>query len=363
MNIPRFISNIRLLSGIFVRKPKFLARTVVNYIRATLFNEQRMRFMDIAVDYACNLSCTHCSALPMLRSDETPLSIEEYRKIADDLRREGVVLFHFTGGEPLLRLDLEEIIRAFGPDRCCISIQSNGFPATPQRLKSLRAAGVDFFCVSLDSAIEEEHDQFRGREGSYKKVIEVLRLAKGMGFITTVSTCVSHENIRSEGLHKVIALTKEMGISCQFNLAVPIGHWQDNATIVLTEDDTAEVRRLLKVNRHCRLDLYHNWSKVGCGTTKEKLYLSPYGDVLPCPFIQIAFGNLKHKTVREVRKNAFKIEQFREYWPVCLAAEDHDFMGQVMRFSEGRTAPVQFDFERWRTASIKSSDSSKNICN
>lgn len=355
MNLLRFISNVGLIGKVFIRKPKFLARTIANFTRATLLNEHRMRFMDIAVDYACNLSCTHCSALPMHRPGEQPLSVEEYKKIADDLRREGVVLFHFTGGEPLLRLDLEEIIRAFSPDKCCISIQSNGFPATPKRLQSLRAAGVDIFCVSLDSGIEKEHDQFRGRDGSYKKVMEVLGLAKDLGFITTVSTCVSHENIRSEGLHKVIALTKEMGISCQFNLAVPTGHWQDNTAIVLTEEDKIEVRRLLKENRHCRLDLYHNWSKVGCGTIKEKLYLNPYGDVMPCPFIQVAFGNLKHETVRNVRENAFKIEQFREYWPECLAAEDRDFMAQVTRFSEGSKAPIYFDIERWRACGKPSS--------
>lgn len=351
MDLLRFLSNAGLVSKIFVRKPRFLARTIKGFIRATLLNEHRMRFMDIAVDYACNLSCTHCSALPMQRLDEKPLSVEEYRKIADDLRREGVVLFHFTGGEPLLRKDLEEIIRAFDPDKSCISIQTNGFPATPKRLQSLRKAGVDILCVSLDSGIEKEHDDFRGRDGSYNKVLEVQRMAKDMGFVTMVSTCVSHENIRSDGLRKVISLTKEMGVSCQFNLAVPTGHWQDNLSIVLTEDDKVEVRRLLKENRHCRLDLNHNWSKVGCGAIKEKLYLNPYGDVLPCPFIQISFGNLKRESVHEVRKNALSIEQFREYWPECLAAEDRLFMEQVAAFSKGSPVPlVQFDHVKWHRA-------------
>jgi MoaA/NifB/PqqE/SkfB family radical SAM enzyme len=357
MDVLRFISNVGLVSKIFMRKPKFFARAIGGFFRATLLKEQRMRFMDIAVNYDCNLSCTHCSALPMQRTNENPLSVDEYKSIAEGLRREGVVLFHFTGGEPLLRKDLEEIIRAFGPEQSCISIQTNGFPATPKRLQSLRDAGVDILCVSLDSGIEMEHDAFRGRDGSYKKVLEVQSLAKDMGFITMVSTCVSHENIHSDGLHKVISLTKEMGVSCQFNLAVPTGHWQDNTSIILTEEDKVEVRRLLKQNRHCRLDLYHNWTKVGCGAIKEKLYLNPYGDVLPCPFIQIAFGNLKRESVHEVRKNALNIEQFRKYWPECLAAEDHDFMEQVAHFSEGSATPLtHFNLEQWRAASGRSSE-------
>ena len=342
------LNNAGLLGRVFLRKPRFFSRTALNFARSTLLGQQRMRFMDIAVDYACNLSCVHCSALPLHRSDEPPLSVEEYGRIAGELRAAGVVLFHFTGGEPLLRKDLEDIIQAFGPESACISIQTNGFPATQKRLASLRSAGVDILCVSLDSGIEEEHDSFRGRRGSYAKALEVLELARGMGFITTVSTCLSHENIRSEGLHGVIDMTRKMGISCQFNLAVPTGHWQDNTAIVLTEEDKAEARRLLKANPHCRLDLYHNWSRIGCGAIKEKLYLSPYGDVLPCPFIQVGFGNLKRQTLREVRENAFRVEQFREYWPECLAAEDHRFMEQVAAFSKGSPLPlVQFDEDKW----------------
>jgi MoaA/NifB/PqqE/SkfB family radical SAM enzyme len=348
MAIANMLNNAGLMGRVFLRKPRFLARTALNFTLSAILGEPRMRFMDIAVDYAGNLSCEHCSALPMHRRDEPPLSVDEYRRIAGELRAAGVVLFHFTGGEPLLRKDLEDVIQTFGPESACISIQTNGFPVTPKRLSSLRSAGVDILSVSLDSGIEEEHDAFRGRRGSYAKVLEVLEMASTMGFITTVSTCLSHANIRSEGLKEVIDKTRRMGVSCQFNLAVPTGHWQDNAAIVLTEEDKVEARRLLKANPHCRLDLYHNWNKIGCGAIKEKLYLSSFGDVQPCPFIQIGFGNLKQQTLREVRENAFRVEQFRKYWPECLAAEDHRFMEQVAAFSKYSPVPlVQFDHDKW----------------
>lgn len=351
MNILQSLKNAKFLARIFARKPKFLARTIANYVRATVLGQHRLRFMDIAVSYDCNLACTHCSALPMKQGGEEPLTVEEYAKLSVQLRRAGCVLFHFTGGEPLLRKDLEQIIQAFDPKSCGISIQSNGFPATRKRLESLRGAGVDIFCVSLDSGIPEEHDRFRKCEGSYNKAIETLALAAEVGFITSASTCVSHDNLYSEGFHRVIALTRDMGIDCQFNLAVPTGHWRDNQNVVLTEQDKTEVRRLLAANPHCRLDLFHNWSKVGCGTIKEKLYLSAYGDVMPCPFIQISFGNLRRETIGKVRSNAFEVEEFRSYWPECLAAEAHDFMEQIVAFSDGtQQTPVKFDSARWNLA-------------
>jgi MoaA/NifB/PqqE/SkfB family radical SAM enzyme len=216
---------------------------------------------------------------------------------------------------------------------------------------------VDIFCVSLDSGIAEEHDRFRRREGSYKKALEVLELAADVGFITTISTCVSHDNIRSDGLRRVIALARDMGIDCQFNLAVPTGHWQDNQAIVLTEDDQAEVRRLLDTNSHCRLDLFHNWSEVGCGAIKEKLYLSAYGDIMPCPFIQISFGNLRHESLETIRARAFEVEPFRSYWPLCLAAEDRAFMERVVVHARSKgQPPVSFDPVGWNAAGPASPD-------
>jgi molybdenum cofactor biosynthesis enzyme MoaA len=147
----RSIRNADFLARVFAPKPRFVARTSLNYARATLLGERRLRFMDIAVDYECNLSCAHCSALPLKQPQGQRLSVEEYSKLARTLRDAGVVLFHFTGDEPLLRKDLEDVIAAFDPRSCGISIQSNGFPATRNRLESLRSAGADIFCVSLDS--------------------------------------------------------------------------------------------------------------------------------------------------------------------------------------------------------------------
>ncbi|CAA7612121.1 radical SAM/SPASM domain-containing protein [Magnetospirillum sp. UT-4] len=330
---------------------------MAGYLRATAFREHRLRFSDIAVDYACNLSCTHCSALPMRSEDKPLLAVEDYRRIATDLRREGCVLFHFTGGEPLLRKDLEDIIQAFDPASSCISIQSNGMAATPRRLRSLRRSGVDIFCVSLDSGMAEEHDTFRRSPGSFQKTLAALQAARDEGLIVSVSACVSHQNLHSEGLRRLLDLTAELGVTCQFNLAVPIGHWKANTEVMLTTDDQEQVRALLRNHPHCRLDLYHNWSKVGCGTIKEKLYLSAYGDVLPCPFIPVAFGNLRDSTVAAVRKLAMEVPQFRDYWPSCLAAEDPEFTAQVARYCAAEpTTPARFDPTRWRAAGEATGD-------
>jgi len=343
--------NFAFLRRICLRKPAFLARLVNGFFQARVLKRMRFRFMDIALDYACNMRCQHCSAHDLKRRDVPKLSVEEYERIADVLCREGCLIFHFTGGEPLLRRDLEEVIRAFKPHRCGISIQSNGLLASRRRLLSLQRAGADIFNVSIDSGVPEEHDAFRRCPGAFEKALAAVDTAIDLGYSTSVSTCISHTSLRSEGLRRIIEFTESRGIWCYFNLAVPAGNWRDCEEFLLTPEDQKEVRRLLRETPHCRIDWHSNWYRVGCGTIKEKAYLTAYGDVMPCPFIQISLGNLREENMGAIRRRALRIPEFREYYPGCLAAEVRSFIEKTPCYSgDAGQLPVSYRDVDWMAA-------------
>jgi len=324
--IDRALSNAVFLLNLAKRKPKFFTRLVSGGFRTIVMRQNRLRFLDVAVDYACNMKCSHCSAVHLGRWGKARLTLDEYTSLADQLCKEGCLIFHFTGGEPLLRRDLENIIKAFKPERCGISIQSNGLLADRSRLESLREAGADIFCVSIDSGIPEEHDAFRNYSGAFIKAIEAVDNAMSLGYQTMISTCLSHANMDSEGFLKAVALAEERGIWCSINLAVPAGNWRECEEFMLTEQDQRKWRVFVKEHPLCHIDLQHNWKAVGCGTVKEKLYLTAYGEVMPCPFIQVSLGNLREEDIRAIRRRAFKYPKFAKYWPQCLAAEDREFI-------------------------------------
>ena len=120
------LANMRYLLGVLLRKPLFFLRLLRNY--ATLpFRPAKpmLRFADIAITYKCTMHCEHCSALHMERSDKAPMTVDDFRLVARKLLRAGALVFNFTGGEPLLRKDLPEIIRAFKPGRALIAVQTN----------------------------------------------------------------------------------------------------------------------------------------------------------------------------------------------------------------------------------------------
>ena len=89
-------------------------------------------------------------------------------------------------------------------------------------------------------------------------------------------------------------------------LAVPAGRWQDNLDILITGEDMEYIRELTKKSPYIRTDFEANFVHWGCGAMKEILYLTPYGDVLPCPFMHISFGNALDEPIATIQKHGIR---------------------------------------------------------
>lgn len=330
-----FAFNFRMARNSFLRKPRFLLRVIRNYALAILPGTIKpLRFADVSVTHTCNLKCVHCSEQGLRRDAKDALTIEEYKLLAQKLIDEGILIFHFTGGEPLMRKDLEDVIRAFQPDRCMISIQSNSSLATRERLQSLWDAGLDLFCVSIDGD-EWNHDLFRQSAGSYAQCWETAKIAAEIGLRVSISTVITHRNVRSPMLEQLIIRTGEMGANCFFNLPVPVGRFQNNVDDLFTADDRKYMEGLIKKYPHCRTDFESCYYKQGCSALKEKFYITPEGDIIPCPFIQIVCGNVRVDSIKDIRINGIrKIPELAQYLTICPAAEDRDFQIKYNYFTD-----------------------------
>jgi MoaA/NifB/PqqE/SkfB family radical SAM enzyme len=327
--LSRLAVNARLVGALHGRKPRLIRRMLAGYLKAAWKGGAigSLRFMDIALDYTCNFHCQHCSALALDRGKKAEkLTLEDYRRVAGEAMAIGVCAFHFTGGEPSLRKDLFEIVKAFRPKENLISIQTNGWFADEKFLDAFRAAGGDIVCVSVDSAIAGEHDAFRNRQGSWQRAVAALTLAKQKGFQILMSSTVTHGNLGNGELDELVALSKKMGAILSLNLAVPAGEWRGQSDLLLDETDRRKLDRLIADHSHVRTDFESNWKIRGCPAFKEKCYLSPYGDVLPCPFIQVSFGNVRSESLGQIRATALSHPYLQSYYPICIAAEDRHFI-------------------------------------
>lgn len=307
-------------------KPFLVLRLVITYLGIIFLRRKPLRYVDLAIGYACNLKCEHCFATALEKKGRKEITPIEYHEIVKQAMKLGAVNFSFQGGEPTMYSTLLDFIKNTYPERNLISVTTNAALLDEEKILKLKKAGVDILTISLDSAVPEEHDRFRGAKGTFEKTMNTIKLALKNGLNVTLGAVVSHQNVRSKGLIDLIKLAHRLNVVICLALATPIGEWENNEDIILTDGDRDYLYAMVKKYPLLRTDFQANFIHWGCGAIKEILYITPYGDVLPCPFIHCSVGNVFEENLKDIRNNALQNPYFDHYHHLCLAAEDKEFM-------------------------------------
>lgn len=160
---------------------------------------------------ACDLACKHCRAEAVSERHPFELSTEEAKRMMDAVRRFGHPLFVLTGGDPLKRPDIVELVAYGASIGLRVAMTPSGTPLmTESVLRDLRDAGLARLAVSLDGSTAAIHDAFRGVPGSYDWTIRMLRAARDLGLSTQVNTTVSRYNL--DDFDALCSLMTELGI-------------------------------------------------------------------------------------------------------------------------------------------------------
>ena len=188
---------------------------------------------------ACALACVHCraEAIPLPAADE--LTTAEVKAVLEDLASLGsprpiVVL---TGGDPLRRDDLDELVRHGAERHLTIAVSPAGTPrATMTRLGALRQAGAATVSLSIDGATAASHDAFRGVIGSYGWTLAACRAARDVGLHLQVNTTVCRETVLD--LPGICRLVGDLGASLwSVFFLVPVGRGTDLGSLSASETE------------------------------------------------------------------------------------------------------------------------------
>jgi len=144
------------------------------------FSEDKLPVVVWNMTQACNLRCVHCYAQATPESRSRELSTEEGKALLDDLARFGVPVVLFSGGEPLLRSDLEILAHHAVQRGMRAVISTNGTLITRERARALKDIGLSYVGVSLDG-MEEVNDRFRGKSGAFKAAMEGIAHCQEVG--------------------------------------------------------------------------------------------------------------------------------------------------------------------------------------
>jgi AdoMet-dependent heme synthase len=178
------------------------------------------------VTRACAYACVHCRADAMHVADPNELNTEEALRLIDRLADFGSPILIFTGGDPMMRKDLHELIGYATQKglRCSLTPTATALPTTA-RLEKVRDAGIRRIALSLDAPSAEIHDNFRQVAGSWQRTMDILHRAQEIGISVQVNTTISKHNV--DILDEMVPFIQEVG-AVQWSLffLVPTGRAQ-----------------------------------------------------------------------------------------------------------------------------------------
>lgn len=257
----------------------------------------------IAITGACPQRCDFCYNR---ERTGTPLSKDEILRAIDDLADMGVFWLGLTGGEPLLNRDIVEIVeRPAG--RCAVKLFTTGCTLTPRMATSLKRAGLFSVCVSLDHWREEIHDRGRNYPGAFRAALRAIRIFLDAGLHTGASAVLSRQMIVSGECREFLAFLEGLGVHeawlSEVKPSAP-AFWDEG--VVVGEPE----RRMLREMQDCYnsdgtmtvnyLGHFECGEHFGCNAGHKMVYIDPFGEVAPCVFTPITFGNIRDRSLREI---------------------------------------------------------------
>lgn len=278
----------------------------------------------IAITDRCMYNCWHCSANRFIKgaADKSKeMTTEEVQKIVRSLQDLGVGIIGFTGGEPLLRNDLEEIIKTID-DRSISYLFTNGYSMTLDKAKSLKEAGLFGIGISIDSLYKENHDKKRGYKGAFKKAISAIKNCKEAGLYTMSQTVCTKKMLESGEIYELGKFLKSLEVDeVRILEPIPCGSLLVKPGEIFNKEDKKEL-----INLHVKFNKDKQYPKTsvfpyveskdqfGCGAGVQHSYIDNEGNFLPCDFVPEAFGNVLKEDINDIwNKMHSKLEKAKTY--------------------------------------------------
>jgi radical SAM protein len=276
---------------------------------------------------SCELACRHCRASAENLRHPDELTTDEGRRLLDDVKKMGTPLVILTGGDPLQRDDLEQLI-SHGGD---IGLRVGTIPATTNRLTrervfSLKNAGLHQMALSIDGASEAKHDDFRRVPGSFAKAMLGAQWAREAGLPLQVNTVFGSWNVRD--FDAIASLVESLGIVFwEVFFLVPTGRGLglDGCTPEQYEELFAKLHalsqrarfvvKITEAQHYRRYVAQHGGAHPGHGghpSPRQMVSAKPVnsangfcfvdhiGNIQPSGFLPITCGNVRQQSVIDV---------------------------------------------------------------
>lgn len=320
--------------GLTKRKPYVAAKLA----KITEMEEQGQisPIVRLEKSYLCNFKCTHCSAeyymdrhldkVTHVVDDRQKMNLDDVCELSRQADELGLARFVITGGEPLIMHDFDAVVEAIDPEKHYIISDTNGWLLDVAKAKHLKAIGVEKIQLSLDSMIESEHDNFRNKPGSYKRVMRAIDASLDAGLNIILSTVLVNGRAKTKEFRDLCEFIQQRDIGLYVSYAKLTGSCTEHPELVISKEDADIVRQLEKEYKIFTHMTPSYGSFKGCITTKGIITVTSTMEVIPCPYIDMSLGNLRETPLKEILDRGMHNAWMAPYRPDCIIGEDQQFI-------------------------------------
>lgn len=258
----------------------------------------------IGITNACPQNCEYCYNKSRIGPT---MNTDTIKEVVKNLKNMGVIWLGLTGGEPLFNKDIAEIVNTIG-DSCAVKLFTGGYNLTRELASDLKRAGLDYVSVSLDHWQEGEQDKIRGCNGSFHTALKAIEIFQETGGIHVgVSTVLSKSMLNDSHLDKFMQFLIQLGVHeawlSEVKPAIP-PLW-NKETIITAEERNYLMRVQERYNKERKITVnylghFEGGEYFGCNAGHKMIYIDAFGEVGPCVFAPMTFGNVRDESVQHI---------------------------------------------------------------
>jgi len=298
---------------------------------------------------ACDLACVHCRACAQPLRDLLELSTKQAKKLIDDIAELKAPVFVMTGGDPLKRPDIFDLVGYCRERGVRASLTPSATPLlTKDAIIRLKEAGLARLAISLDGSVPELHDKFRKVDGSYDCTLNAVRWAREIDLPVQINTTITRHNLHD--LDNMIALMERLDVVLwSVFFLVPTGRGS-SIDLISAEEFEEVFEKLYQTAQRVSFDIksteaqhYRRFllqkriedRKPGSGKKvipflgvstadgigrapkgindgKGFVFVSHRGEVYPSGFLPISGGNIRKQSLGDIYRNSPLFKDLRD---------------------------------------------------
>ena len=275
---------------------------------------------------ACNMYCAHCYREAGCKADEE-LSTVEAKNLLNQIARAGFKIMIFSGGEPLMRPDILDLVRHAANLNLIPVFGTNGTLITKKVAEDLKSAGAKGMGISLDSMDANKHDKFRAYKNAWIEAVEGMKNCRAVGLSFQIHTTVMDWN--QHELEDITDFAVEIGAKAHhFFFLVPTGRAATIEEESLRADEYEKVlTRIMLKQKQVDIELKPTCApqflriadqlgisvrfRRGCLAGLSYCIISPRGKVQPCAYLNMELGDVRKTPFDEIWRNNPVLKKLR----------------------------------------------------